>query len=110
MEDVFSEYEDVSLNQDDQEGTAPQKLKQVEHEISLIEREVSRLQERKRKLSAERDGLLQRLQAEQMAPRRDWVHDKFKWDQDVQSVLHDVFKLQDFRRVSCTVIIIRLIT
>ena len=84
-----------------EEGTTAleHQLEQVEHEISLIEREVSRLQERKRVLSQKREEVLQRIQADQMAPRRDWGNDKFQWDDDVQRVLRDVFKLRDFRRV-----------
>jgi len=94
----FEESEDLN------EGTVLQsQLEQVEHEISQIEREVSRLQERKRGLSQKREEVLQRIQADQMAPRRDWGHDTFKWDDDVQRILHDIFKLQDFRRVECRI-------
>ena len=72
-------------------------LEKLEHEIGQIESEISRLQERKRTLAGRREGLLQRIQADQLAPRRDWGHDNFEWDDDVQRVLHDTFKLKGFR-------------
>ena len=79
------------------EAVAQQELLRIESDLSRIDAEVARMRAERARLAARREGLLQRIQEEQMAPRKDWQNDKFSWDAEVQRILKDVFRLSAFR-------------
>ena len=99
MSDSIDILEDYAEENEELSGPKLQ-LEKLEHEIGQIESQISQLQERKKTLAERRERGLQKIQADQLAPRRDWGQDKFEWDDDVQRVLHDIFKLKGFRQVN----------
>ena len=92
----------IQLDEDDEDevseaSTAPARLKQVELQLRQIDAQVNQLQDRRARLTQSRDKLLQQIQADQLAPRKDWQHDRFDWDAEVEGILKGTFHLGEFR-------------
>ncbi|KAG1663205.1 hypothetical protein FOA52_011298 [Chlamydomonas sp. UWO 241] len=98
----------VELGDEDEDGAAATSLEaqldSVEVQLASVESEVARLLSRKRALQSQRDHLLQALQQEALAPRKDWALASFEWDGKVQQLLTTTFKLPGFRPLQREVI------
>jgi septal ring factor EnvC (AmiA/AmiB activator) len=74
-----------------------QSLDSLDALIEDLDQQITNLNSQREKLRNEREVLLRLIQADQLNPRKDWQHDIFKWDADIQRLLNDTFKLQTFR-------------
>jgi hypothetical protein len=83
---------------------APTRLRRPFHIVlhSQLEDTLQGLLERQAQLKQEQERLQRLVHAEQCAPKADWAHDSFPWDQQVQQLMHGVFGLKTFRQVSET--------
>ena len=96
--DDFIHLDDDGDEEDSEASTeAPARLKRVELELRQIDAQVLQLQDRRARLTQSRDKLLQQIQADQLAPRKDWQHDRFDWDDEVERILKATFRLGAFR-------------
>lgn len=64
--------------------------------LAQVENEIESLLEKQRNLLDIKQKLQEQVAADQRAPKADW-QSKFRWDDQVQSILEAVFKLSHFR-------------
>ncbi len=72
-------------------------LHEVEEELELVSSEIEHLLSRQQELQERREQLLRRVQADQLAPRRDWDLEDFPFSTRVQQLLKNPFCLNSFR-------------
>ena len=78
-------------------------IKTIENEIRSIDRDISRLKQRKSELLAAKQILVEQKieqETEILAKSHDWESaTKFQWSDQIHLILKDVFKLSEFRLV-----------
>ena len=85
-----------------------QKIREINSELKSIDSELSRLKTRKSELLKTKQNLINKQteeKAEALAKSHDWESDqKFPWSEKVKKLLHENFKLTNFRPLQLSAI------